>query len=161
MSVEVKAASEEDLEALIRLNQVVQDLHAALYPDDFKQATDPLSVRRFFAARLVGPKRKIGIAKANHVPVGYVWFEVQARPETPFTLPRPRIYVHHISVVPDARRRGIATALMRHVEQQALSEGINEIALDTWVDNLDARQFFISQGFAVLNVALRKKLEGS
>jgi ribosomal protein S18 acetylase RimI-like enzyme len=160
MSVEVRAASEADFDALIQLNRVVQSLHAALYPGDFKSVPDPSAVREFFAARLAGSKSAIGIAEADHVPVGYVWFEVQVRPETPFTLPRHRIYVHHISVAPDARRRGIAAALMRHVEHRAASEGIHEIALDIWAANLDAQHFFGAQGFATFNVALRKTLAG-
>jgi len=161
MSVEVRAASETDFAALIRLNQVVQRLHAELYPGDFKREVDPSAMMTFFAARLADPKSAIGIAKADCVPVGYVWFEVQARPETSLTPPRPRIYVHHISVAPEARRRGIAAALMRYVEHRAASEGIDEIALDTWADNLDAQHFFRSQGFAVFNVVLRKKLTRS
>jgi ribosomal protein S18 acetylase RimI-like enzyme len=158
MSVEVRAASEADLEAVVQLNQMVQNLHSVLYPGDFKQVADRSAVRTFFAGRLVSPKSAIGIAEADRVPVGYVWFEVQERPETPFTPPRPRIYVHHISVAPEARRRGIATALMRYVEHRAASEGIHEIALDTWASNLDAQRFFGSQGFVTFSVALRKTL---
>ena len=127
MSVEVRAALEVDLDALIQLNHVVQSLHAVLYPGDFTQMVDPCAVRSFFAARLAGPKSAIGIAEADRVPVGYVWFEVQARPETPFTPPRHRIYVHHIAVAPEARRRGIATALMHYVEHQAASEASTKL----------------------------------
>jgi len=108
---------------------------------------------------LAAPKSGIGIAEAYGVPIGYVWFEVQARPETPFRPPRPRIYVHHISVAPEVRRRGTATALLRYVGHRAASDSIGEIALDTWATNLDALQFFGSQGFAEFNVTLRKKLD--
>ena len=160
MTMEVRAASEADFDALVQLNQVVQRLHAALYPSDFKQEVDPCAVRAFFASRLAAPKNGIGIAtEAYGVPIGYVWFEVQAQPETPFRPPRPRIYVHHISVAPEARRRGTATALLRYVEHRAASDNIGEIALDTWATNLDALQFFRSQGFAEFNVTLRKKLD--
>ena len=48
--------------------------------------------------------------------------------------------------------------LMHYVEHQAALEGIDEVALDTWVANLDAQHFFGSQGFAAFNVVLRKKL---
>ena len=85
MSVEVRAALDVDLDALIQLNRVVQSLHAALYPGDFTPVVEPSAVRAFFAARLASPTSVIGIAQADRVPVGYVWFEVQARPETPFT----------------------------------------------------------------------------
>ncbi len=158
MVVKVRAVSEDDLDALTQLNNVVQGLHSVLYPEDFKQVTDPSAVRMFFAARLAASMNAIGIAEADGVPVGYVWFAVQNQPETPFTPPRRRMYVHHISVAPDARRRGIAAALMHYVEQQAASEAIDEIALDTWSANLDARHFFGSQGFVTLTEVLRKKL---
>ena len=158
MAVNVRTASVADLGVLIRLNQMVQNLHAALYPEDFKEVADPSAVRAFFAERLIDPKCAIGIAEADGVPVGYVWFELQVRPETPFT--RPRIYVHHVSVAPEARRRGIATALFQFVEQRAASENFREIALDTWAANLDAQRFFGSLGFVPLRIGLRKKLCG-
>jgi ribosomal protein S18 acetylase RimI-like enzyme len=162
MSVVVRAASEADFDTLIWLNQIVQSLHAALYPGDFKRVIDPVAVRTLFATRLAAPEHVVGIAEADRVPVGYVWFEVQARPETAFNPSRPRIYVHNISVAPGARRRGVATTLMSYVEQQAASKGIYEVVLDTWAENLEARRFFGSQGFAEFNVMLRKKLpEGS
>jgi ribosomal protein S18 acetylase RimI-like enzyme len=159
MSVVVRAALEADLDALISLNQVVQSLHAALYPRDFKPTIDRSAVKALFAARLAAPESGIGIAEVNRTAVGYVWFEVQARQETAFNPFRARIYVHNISVAPDARRRGVATALMRYVQRRAASEGIDEIALDTWVANLDARRFFEALGFAEFNVVLRKKLD--
>ena len=160
MAVNVRTASVADLGVLIRLNQVVQNLHAALYPEDFKEVADPSAVGAFFAERLIDPKCAIYIAEADDVPVGYVWFELQVRLETPFTPSRPRIYVHHISVAPEARRRGIATALFHLVEQRAASENIREIALDTWAANLDAQHFFGSLGFVPLRMGLRKRLSG-
>ena len=160
MAVNVRTASVADLVLLIRLNQVVQNVHAVLYPEDFKEVADPSAVGTFFAERLVDPKCAIGIAEADDVPVGYVWFELQLRPETPFTPSRPRIYVHHVSVAPEARRRGIATALLHFVEQRAACENIREIALDTWAANLDAQHFFGSQGFTSLRMGLRKRLSG-
>jgi ribosomal protein S18 acetylase RimI-like enzyme len=158
MSVEVRPALDVDLDALIQLNRVVQALHVALYPGDFPHAVEPSAVRAFFAARLASPTSAIGIALADRVPVAYVWFEVQVRPQSPFTPPRSRIYVHHIAVAPEARRRGIASALIRYVERRAASEGIDEIASDTWAANLDAQHFFGSQGFTVAKVIMRKRL---
>ena len=110
MSVVVRAASEADFDALISLNQVVQSLHAALYPRDFKPTIDRSAAKALFAARLAAPESGIGIAEVNRTAVGYVWFEVQARPEA-FNPFRARIYVHNISVAPDARRRGVVNSL--------------------------------------------------
>jgi ribosomal protein S18 acetylase RimI-like enzyme len=158
MAVNVRNASVTDLGVIIWLNQVVQNLHAALYPEDFKEVADPSAVGVFFAGRLTDPNCALGIAEADGVPVGYVWFELQVRPETPFTPSRRRIYVHHVSVAPEARRRGIATALFHFVEQRAASENIREIALHAWAANLDAQHFFGSLGFVPLRMGLRKSL---
>ena len=72
MPVEVRVASEADFAALIQLNQVVQSLHAELYPGDFKREVDLSAVTMFFAARLADPKSVIAIAEIDCVPVGYV-----------------------------------------------------------------------------------------
>ncbi|MBN8942427.1 MAG: GNAT family N-acetyltransferase [Rhizobiales bacterium] len=158
MPAKIRAASQADLDSLVALNQVVQSLHATLYPGDFKAAVDPAALRAYFAARLDGPHAGTAIAEIDAKPVGYVLFDVQVRPETPLTPNRARLYVQHIAVAPEARRCGVATALMRHVEARAMFEGIDEIALDTWAANHDAQRFFAALGFAVFNVALRKTL---
>ena len=160
MPIVVRAASGVDFYTLITLNQVVQSLHAALYPSDFKPVADPAAVKALFATHIDAPESGIGIAEIDRAPVGYVFFEVQARPETGFSPARPRMYVHHLSVAAEARRQGVATALMEYIEQRADSDGINEIVLDVWAANLDAQHFFCSQGFVAFNVVLRKKLAG-
>ncbi len=63
MSVEVRAALDVDLDALIQLNRVVQSLHVALYPGDFTPVVEPPAVSAFFAARLASPTSMIGIAR--------------------------------------------------------------------------------------------------
>jgi ribosomal protein S18 acetylase RimI-like enzyme len=152
----VRAATETDLEALVDLNAIVQRVHAEFYPDDFKHIADPLAVAAFFKKTLAAPLSAIAIAEANDVAVGYVWLEIQARPETPFTKSLNRVYVHHIAVSPAARRQGAATALMRYVEEQAASNGFIEIALDTWAANRDALDFFASQGFTPFRIMQRR-----
>ena len=159
MSADVRAAQEAHLEALIQLNQVVQSVHAALYPGDFTQVLDPSAVGAYFAPRLAGPNTAVGLAEAEHRPVGCVSIEMEVRGETAF-MPRSRLYVHQIAVAPAARRRRVATALMRYVEHRGASEGIDRIVLNTWTGNVDAQRFFASLGSTAFNVMLRKKLAG-
>jgi GNAT superfamily N-acetyltransferase len=115
-------------------------------------------VPAWFTARLGEPDSVIAIAEAHATPIGYVWFELQTRPETLFNPPRRRIYLHHVSVLPDARRRGVATALLHFVAQRAAVEGITDIMLDTWTANADAQVFFAARGFAPLQMVFRKTL---
>jgi ribosomal protein S18 acetylase RimI-like enzyme len=73
-------------------------------------------------------------------------------------LARKRIYIHHVSVQAGARRHGIASALLRQVEAEALIGGITTITLDTWAANGSARSFFEACGFAAFNLSLCKRL---
>ena len=154
MAVLVRPASEADLDAIVELNRFVQQLHADLHPDDFKQAPDADGVRAFFVARLSA----IAVAESESAIVGYVWYETQSLPETAFSPAKSRLYVHHLSVAPSARRRGVAAALMRHVERLASVRGLSEIVLGAWAANKVALRFFAAQGFVQTAATLRKRL---
>jgi ribosomal protein S18 acetylase RimI-like enzyme len=156
MTILVRAASEADIDTLGELNGFVQGLHARLYPNDFKQTLGANDLRAFFAARLGA----IAVAESDSATVGYVWCEAQNLPETPFTPAKPRVYVHHLSVAPSARRRGVGAALMRHVLQWAEAQGLQEITLGVWAANRDALRFFKAQGFVPTTATLRKGLDG-
>jgi len=157
MSLVIRPAGEADLDALARLNDAVQSLHVTLYPTDFRAAVDKASVGDFFAARLATTI----VAEADRTLIGYAWFEFQHVPETPFTSARLRLYVHHLAVAPGARRQGVATGLLAHVERRAAAEGVDDIALDCWADNLLARKFFAARGFGVFNLRLRKQISAA
>jgi GNAT superfamily N-acetyltransferase len=158
MPVQVRSAAEADVDALIASNKVVQDLHAAAYPRDFKAVVDRAGMRAWFASRLHEPNSVIAVAERNCLPAGYIWFELQTRPETLFNLARRRIYLPPLSVVPNARRQGVATALLQFIEQRAADEGIADIMPDTWMANADALAFFAARGFAPLQMTFRKTL---
>ena len=154
MTIVVRIADEADLDTLIRLNQVVQSVHAELYPDDFYATADADGLKALLAPRLAN----VVIAEVDGVPAGYIWFEVQTQPANSFSPSRRRLYIHHLSVLPDARRRGVAAALMAHAEAHAEGEDIDEIALSHWAANAGAQKFFAAQGFAPYQLMLRKKL---
>ena len=156
MSIVVRRAEAGDVGTLIQLNETVQHLHAGLYPDDFKHTVAKPEAASFFLERLNTPDCILAIAEIDLAPAGYVWFDRQSRPETPFTPARRRLYLHHISVKPEFHRRGAGSALMNYVEQSAALESAREIALATWSANLGAQRFFISHGFTDVTVAFRK-----
>ena len=158
MTISVRAASAADIGDIVRLNRDVQLLHAELEPSFFKADFDGGEVAAFLAAKLALPENHFLLADGGDGPSGYVWFEVQDRPETPLTLARKRIYIHHLSVQANARRHGIASALLRTVEAEALIAGITTIALDTWAANGSARGFFAARGFTPFNLSLGKRL---
>ena len=158
MRIVIRAASKSDASLLARLNRDVQSLHADLEPTIFKKSPVEEELVSFFSAKLSSPESRIYVADVADQGVGYVWFDIQVRPETLFTFPRSRVYVHHLSVREDARRQGVASMLLKHVEQQALALSIKDIALDAWTANDSALTFFSAPGFAPFNVSLRRQL---
>jgi ribosomal protein S18 acetylase RimI-like enzyme len=157
MDILVRAATEADIETLAVLNRVIQRLHAAIEPAHFKADIADQEVRAFFADRLRLARHRFAIAEVGGVPAGYIWFERQDHvPESVFALPRRRIFVNHIGVDAAFRRRGVASALLRHVEGEAAREGLERVALSVWAANEEAQSFFRAQGFAPLNLLLTK-----
>ena len=147
-----------DINVIVRLNRDVQQLHADLEPAFFKSNTNHEEVAAFFAGKLA-LREPFRLADGDNGPNGYVWFEVQERAETALTFPSKRIYIHHLSVRRRARRRGIASELMRQVEAEALAEGITSIALATWARELNKHELFCSLRFrSMFNLTLGKRL---
>ena len=56
-------------------------------------------------------------------------------------------YVDALAVEADARRRGVATALLAAAEEEAIRAGMNGVALDTGVANAAARALYEHCGF--------------
>jgi ribosomal protein S18 acetylase RimI-like enzyme len=158
MSVVIRPATLSDLDTLTSLNAVVQSLHARLEPKHFLANAEPDKVRSFFATLLKSAANHILIAEIDAVPVAYVWFETQKQSSTPFTHARNRLYIHHIAVSENSRRRGVASELMRVVETEAFSTGVKRVVVDAWAANEVAQRFFESQGFFPFNIVLGKDL---
>jgi hypothetical protein len=83
MTIVVRIATAADLDTLAQLNQVVQKVHAELYPDDFRTTVDAEGLKALLTPRLAN----VIIAEVDDKPVGYIWFEMQRGPRAPF---RPR-----------------------------------------------------------------------
>ncbi len=60
-----------------------------------------------------------------------------------------RGWVYSLAVHPEARRRGVGTALMRHVEGELASRGCAKINLQVLASNADVVAFYRTLGYAV------------
>ena len=158
MPVVTRVAVASDAAVIARLNREVQRLHARLEPTFFNDNADDEVIEAFFSTKISRSEGHFVLASIANDEVGYVWFDVQVRPATPSTFPRTRIYVHHLSVREGSRRQGVASVLLRHVEEHALALDVKDIALDAWTANSSALSFFAARGFTPFNVSLRRKL---
>jgi ribosomal protein S18 acetylase RimI-like enzyme len=160
MTVTIRDAVDADLDPLIRLNAQVQRLHAQVYPADFKLLTDEGEVRDFLASVMRQTDHTILVAQVDGAVVGYAWFEIQDRPQTPFTWAKKRVFLHHICVDSGHRRLGVGSALITGVEERALAGGIGEVALDMWSLNNPTQSFFKSCGMEIYRLFLRRTVQG-
>ena len=143
----VRRAGEADADVLSLLNDDVQRLHASTLPDLFK----PLAPETFPATEartlLANPSNLVFIAEVDSNAAGYAYAEVVHRPESSLRYAWREVHLHHISVRPPYRRRGVASALLHSVRAAAAEIGISLVTLQVWAFNEDAQAFFRRQGF--------------
>jgi ribosomal protein S18 acetylase RimI-like enzyme len=154
-TMRIELATSEDRDTFIELNRAVQDLHAAAHPEIFKPSSEVVLPSSWFADLVEQNTVWVWLARDEHGRgVGYLYAEHKERPESVFQRAMHVLYIHHIAVRPDARGRGIGTALMQHARVVANKRGIRRIELDVWSFNLHARRLFAALGFHVFNEKL-------
>jgi aminoglycoside 6'-N-acetyltransferase I len=74
----------------------------------------------------------------------------------------PVAFLEGIYVVPDARREGVAQALVQAVENWARAQGVAEFASDAFLENDDSHRMHIALGFKETErvVYFRKQISG-
>ncbi len=147
MNCTVRRASESDADLLSLLNADVQNLHAAAMPERFKESgadTFPASAAR---ALLVKPNNLVFIAEVGSEPAGYAYAEIVHLGESSLVHAWDEVYLHHLSVRPAWRRKGVAGALLDRVRAAADELGIGPMTLQVWAFNDGARAFFQQRGF--------------
>jgi ribosomal protein S18 acetylase RimI-like enzyme len=147
MSLRITRAQAADLSDIVRLNGVVQDVHAALRPDIFRSDWASSALEQFWLERMTEPANTIALATIEDKPVGYIWFELQDRLRDALHHARRRIYVHHIAVDEHARRAGIGRKLLEYAEAEAKLRAISTMVLDAWASNSAAQDFFSARGY--------------
>jgi ribosomal protein S18 acetylase RimI-like enzyme len=156
MSLQITEAQATDIPDLARLNGIVQDLHAKLHPEIFRADWNLSDLEDFWSARLRERSNIVAVARLGGKAVGYIWFELQDRPQDALHSARRRIYVHHIIVDEAARTAGIGAKLLARAEAEAERQGVDSVVLDSWAANSTAHAFFAACGYDPINIVLCK-----
>jgi GNAT superfamily N-acetyltransferase len=131
----------------VELVEPAQALHAEVHPELFIYPVEPSRIWLFFASRVGRPQHYFPIARYEERPVGFLSCCLQDRPANAFKKPTKFLFVDQISVLPEFRRCGVGTVLMRFVRELAVTLDVHELRLDSWSFNEDAHRFFIQAGF--------------
>lgn len=136
----------KDYELIAELCEHVQELHASLYPEQFK-AFDFEAVRAFFEKAIDQPRSVFLLLEDAGEARGYAWLEVKQYPENPFKKAYQSIYVHQISINGTYRKQGYGTQLMEAIYDLAKEQNVDRIELDYWCGNEIAKNFYDKKGF--------------
>ena len=147
MQTVVRRATADDAELISSLNADVQAIHAAALPWRFKPPGPETFPPAAAAGLLANANNLVFIANFDAEPAGYLYAEVIRRAETTFHHGYEMLYLHHISVRPQHRRRGVGNALIAAVRAAGQELGIDLLALDVWTFNDGAGEFFRRHGF--------------
>ena len=156
MSVNVRQATVDDVEALVALCRCVQELHLAHRPDHFKDA-DAHSFAEWFNSKLRDHAVRAWIAESDGHAVGYVLAITHNRPANAFCFAHQFGEIEQIAVLPDYRRKGIARRLVHHVLEYLQSQDISDIELTSWSFNSDAHVAFRALGFRDKTIRFERK----
>jgi ribosomal protein S18 acetylase RimI-like enzyme len=145
--ISIRQATLDDAELISILNVDVQAIHAAALPQRFKRPGPASFTTAETHDLLAKADNVVFLAFAHGAPAGYAYAEIIRRPETSLTYAYQMIYLHHISVKPEHRRRGVGSALLDAVRLSASSLDIALLTVDVWSFNDVARAFFHRHGF--------------
>lgn len=146
MSIEVRPARREELEAVNRIRRMVNDLHVQGRPKHFRPGFNEALQGHVFEA-FESDNFDVLVALIDGEVVGFATVQFIHRPEGPYTLPLDYYHLEEFGVDAAFRRRGVATALLEYMKADARARGLSRIDLDVWSFNDDALAFYEAAGF--------------
>jgi ribosomal protein S18 acetylase RimI-like enzyme len=156
--MEIIKANPDHARDIARLNDAVQKLHASHHPDVFKYPTAVSEMESFFRDKIQADDHVVFMAGIDGKSVGYLWCQIQRREENLFKHAMARLYICQLSVDPDHRGNSVGRELMRAAERLARENGIDTMALDSWMFNENAHRFFEKLGFSTFNILMSKDI---
>jgi GNAT superfamily N-acetyltransferase len=139
--ISVRAAVAGDAEAIVTFNAENHDLRG----DAVFIAQQIKSIQAF---------ERMYVAEISGVVVGMAGLRLLPT----VCDPRPYAELTELYVSAAYRRRGVATALLAHIEQIACAAGANELVLLTAWHNSGAHRLYHTCGYALYTLTMRKPL---
>jgi len=132
----IRSLRSDEVERLLPLNAVVQAVHAAARPLNFRADLEPGEVCAFFREMLARESYRILVWEdPEGLALGYIMIEAQEIARSTFNMARRRGFIHHVAVLPEARRRGIGSGLVLAARDWFLERGMTQWAVSYWLFN--------------------------
>lgn len=146
MDILIRLALRGELERVNELRRMVNDVHVNGRPDIFRSGFLP-ELREYVYTLFDADEAQVIVAVTDETIVGYAITDVIRKPLSPYTLARSYYHVEEFGVDEAYRRRGVATALIDYMKNDAKKRGFDKLELDVWAFNGDALAFYEAAGF--------------
>ncbi|MGU5714595.1 N-acetyltransferase family protein [Aeromonas taiwanensis] len=143
--MEIRKASELDIDAILELNRQIGEIHYAQAPQVFC-APSP-EERAFLLAAITAERRLFCVAEVDGVVAGFLTASIDINETIPFLSKEPICRIGTVVVDEGHRSRGIGRALIAHCDHWGKARGVSQIRLEVMAFNARAREFYESLGF--------------
>ena len=158
--VEIRPATEAELDAILALAAQTLDHHVVGDPHVFEPVSDPAEERARFSQMLHDTSAGVLVAILAGRPVGYAVLIVAATPSVPGLRPRRVLRVEDLGVDKEHRRAGIGRRLMDEALAQARSKGLDAVELNVFAFNEGAISLYQSLGYQTTSLRMRLVVSG-
>ncbi len=148
----IREAVEADMPRISALNDVVQRRHAVHRPDVYRWPAEPEGRLAILNMARSEPAWRLWVAEPESDVQGYVATELIEKTETALRKPHYEGHIHHISVDPAARRKGVGRALAQHAIAALKEQRADRITVGYWAFNKPSEALFGSLGFEPASV---------
>ena len=143
----IRRASEKNIDSLIKLLQEVLEIHANIRPDIFISGTTKYT-RSELIEKLANDEEPIYVAvDENDEVMGYAFCALKQQPFSTNMVPFKSLYIDDLCVDSNYRGQHIGEQLFEYVKAEANRLGCYEITLAVWAGNDGAERFYDRIGF--------------
>ena len=143
----IRRASEKNIDSLIKLLQEVLEIHANIRPDIFISGTTKYT-RSELIEKLANDEEPIYVAvDENDDVMGYAFCALRNQPFSTNMVPFKSLYIDDFCVDSNYRGKHIGEQLFEYVKAEAKRLGCYEVTLAVWAGNDSAERFYDRIGF--------------
>lgn len=146
MAITVRLAERDELERVNELRKMVNDLHVAGKPDVFRTGFCE-ELKQYLYHHYEAESTDVLVAVMDGEICGFAVVTHVAKPGNPMKNALKYCEVEEFGVDESARRKGVATALIEYIKEDASKRGYHKLELNMWEFNTGALAFYEAVGF--------------
>lgn len=152
----ISKAISEDKNSILTIKRQAHEYFVRNLPHLY-QSSEVLFTEDFINSYFNNSNHVVLLAKINHQIVGYALID-KVMVDLPMMKSRVYVYIQDIAVMEEYRNIGIATALLKAIEEKAEEWEAESLELAVHINNPDAVQLYNRYGFTVRTYRMEKKL---